>query len=47
MVDGLDMWLTAGRYAEQFSVNLAEKFGAKFAHLPFQVAQQTCLHLQL
>ena len=34
MVDAsLDMWLTAGRYAEQFSVNLAEKFGAKFAHL--------------
>ena len=27
------IWLTAGRYAEQFSVNLAEKFGAKFAHL--------------
>ena len=34
MVDAsLDMWLTAGRYADQFTTNLAEKFGSKFAHL--------------
>lgn len=29
----LDMWLTAGRYADDFSMKLAERFGTKFAHL--------------
>ena len=34
MVDAsLDMWLTAGRYADQFSNELSQKFGTKFAHL--------------
>ena len=34
MVDAsLDMWLTAGRYADKFSQELAKKFGTKFAHL--------------
>jgi len=29
----LDMWLTAGRYADQFETELAEKFGRKFSKL--------------
>jgi CDP-6-deoxy-D-xylo-4-hexulose-3-dehydrase len=29
----LDMWLTAGRYADQFEAELAAKFGRKFAKL--------------
>ena len=34
MVDAsLDMWLTAGRYADEFTEKLALKFGTKFAHL--------------
>lgn len=34
MVDAsLDMWLTAGRYAGQFTEDLAARFGTKFAHL--------------
>lgn len=34
MVDAsLDMWLTAGRYADEFTANLAQRFGTQFAHL--------------
>ncbi len=29
----LDMWLTAGRYAERFETELAEKFGTRYAKL--------------
>lgn len=34
MVDtSLHMWLTAGRYADEFTEKLAQRFGAKHAHL--------------
>jgi len=29
----LDMWLTAGRYSDEFEISLAERFGSKFSKL--------------